>query len=45
MTKSIINHEKLSLSSKISSDLISTQQINKVKHNTTKAMAEQGKRI
>ncbi|WP_448268764.1 HMA2 domain-containing protein [Nostoc sp. DSM 114159] len=40
MTKSIINHEKLSLSDKISSDLISTQQSNKVRHNTTKAMAE-----
>ncbi|MEH1939718.1 MAG: HMA2 domain-containing protein [Nostoc sp.] len=40
MTKSISNHEKLSPSGKISSDLISTQQSNKVNHNTTKPMAE-----
>lgn len=40
MTKTISNREKLSASDKISSDLISTQQSNKTRHITTKAMTQ-----
>ncbi|MEH2212106.1 HMA2 domain-containing protein [Nostoc sp.] len=40
MTKTISSREKLSASGKISSDLISTQQSNKSKHITTKAMTQ-----
>ncbi|MEH2037238.1 HMA2 domain-containing protein [Nostoc sp.] len=40
MTKTISNREKLSASGKISSDLISTQQSNKTRHITTKAMTQ-----